>query len=79
MNYEEGLQKAQYAIEKSVRPGEKFELKSLFQGHEWEKLANGERRTFGSYFSKAVKEGRIKYVQKCENTKTHHNQYIKVE
>lgn len=78
MNYEEGLQRAQYEIERSIHVGEKFELKSLFLGHEWETFDNGERRTFGAYFSRAVKEGRVKNVQKCENAKNHHNQYIKV-
>lgn len=77
MDYEQWLQRAKHTIENEIQPEKKFELKSLFPGHEWEALARGERTGFGSYFSTAVDEGRIEHVKKCENGKSRHNQYIK--
>lgn len=77
VDYEQWLQRAKHTLENEIQPGKKFEVKSLFPGHEWEALSRGERTGFGSYFSTAVDEGRIDYVNKCENGKSRHNQYIK--
>lgn len=79
MDYELWANRALKAIASDVIPGKKFEVKHLFPGHEWEALSSGERRMFGKYFSDAVKEGRIPDIKKCEESKNHHNQYIKKE
>lgn len=77
MDYEYWIKRAELAIENDIQPGRKFEVKHLFPGHEWEALSRGERISFGRYFSDVVKEKRLFNVEKCENGKTRHNQYIK--
>ena len=69
MDYEQWLQKAKETIDRQISPEEKFEVKELFPGHEWNTISRGERTGFGSYFSRAVVEGRLKSVIKCENGK----------
>lgn len=77
MDYEHLLQRAKETIERQIQPNKKFEVKELFPGHEWNALPRGERSQFGVYFSAAVNEGRMDMVEKCENGKSGHNQYIK--
>lgn len=79
MDYELWAEHALIAINTKVTVGTKFEVKHLFPGHEWEKLSRGEKTTFGRYFSDAVKEGRFPTIKKCEEGKTHHNQYLKMK
>lgn len=79
MDYELWMERACHALETQVAVGRKFEVKHLFPGHEWETLSRGERITFGKYFSDAVKEGKVPTISKCEEGKSHHNQYIKNE
>ena len=78
MDYELWTELAHNAINTKIVFGTKFELKHLFPGHEWEALSRGERSTFGRYFSDAVKAGRFPTVDRCEDGKNHHNQYIKI-
>lgn len=77
MDYELWMERAKSAIEREVRVGKKFEVKDLFPGHEWTALSKGERISFGKYFSDAVREERITSVKRCEEGKSHHNQYVK--
>lgn len=77
MDYEQLLQRAKETIEQQIQPNQKFEVKELFPGHEWNALSRGERCRFGVYFSTSVNEGRMDMVEKCENGKSRHNQYIK--
>ena len=77
MDYEYWMKRAELSIENEIQPGRKFEVKHLFPGHEWEALSRGDRSSFGRHFSDAVKENRLTCVERCENGKTHHNQYIK--
>lgn len=79
MNYEEWCAKAVRAIETQIIPGNVFEVKHLFPGHEWLTLSPSDRRIFGRYFSAAVKEGRIENVERCEDGKARQNQYVKKE
>ena len=79
MDYEEWNAKAVQAIESKIVPGNIFELKHLFPGHEWLTLSGNDRRNFGRYFSAAVKDGRIKNVERIENGKARQNQYVKKE
>ncbi len=79
MNYDEMLMQAIKTIETEIKPGERFESKNLFPGHQWNSLSNGDKRGFGQYFSAAVKDGRLNSVVKCGEGNTHHNQYIKIE
>lgn len=77
MNYEEWMERAKQTIDTEIQVGKKFEAKSLFPGHEWDLLSKGERSSFGKIFSNEVKEGRVPCVERCEEGKSHHNQYIK--
>lgn len=79
MDYELWMERACHALRTQVAVGSKFEVKHLFPGHEWESLSRGERITFGRYFSDAVREGKVSTIFKCEEGKSHHNQYIKKE
>lgn len=77
MDYEQWMERAKEVIDGQLQIGTRFEVKSLFSGHEWEALSKGDRTGFGRYFSNAVKEGRLVGVDRCENGKARHNQYIK--
>lgn len=77
MDYEQWMERAKEVIETELQEGVKFEVKSLFPGHEWDALRKGERSSFGRYFSSAVQDGKVADVERCENGKTHHNQYVK--
>lgn len=77
MDYENLLQRAKETIERQIQPNRKFEVKELFPGHEWNAIPKGMRSRFGVYFSDAVNEGRMDMVEKCENGKSRHNQYVK--
>lgn len=41
----------------NLAPGEKFLIKDLFKGYEWNRLAIGDRRSLGSLFLHEVKDG----------------------
>ena len=71
------MELAQRAIEANIQIGQKFEVKNLFAGYDWERLSKGERSSFGKYFSSAVKDGRLSTVEHCEEGKSRHNQYVK--
>lgn len=45
---------------KNLDPGEKFLVKDLFKGYEWNRLAIGDRRSLGSLFLHEVKDGDLK-------------------
>lgn len=77
MNYEQWMSKAIATIETEIQSGRRFEVKQLFPGHEWESLSTGERRSFGKYFSDAVREGRLPTITRYGEGNSHHNQYIK--
>lgn len=79
MDYELWMERAQKAIEAEIQVGKKFEVKHLFPGYEWEALSKGDRINFGKHFSDAVKDGRLPTVERCEQGKSHHNQYVKKE
>ncbi len=68
---------AKRAIEEKIQVGQKFEVKNLFAGYDWEQLSKGERSSFGKHFSDAVKDGRLPMVERCEESKNRHNQYVK--
>ena len=64
-------------INTKVKINQKFELKSLFEGCEWEKLSKGERINFGKYFANEVRDGKIKNVLAVERGRDNHSKYIK--
>lgn len=78
MDYIQWLEKAKKIIETDIEYYKVFELKSLFPLHEWEKLKNGEKRTFGRLFSTEVREGRIQTVIRVGEGKSKHNLYKKI-
>lgn len=77
VDYEAWMERAKITVENVIPPGRKFEVKHLFPGHEWEALTVGERKSFGRYFATEVKDGRFPIIERCEEGKSHHNQYIK--
>lgn len=77
MDYEVWMELAKRAIEANIQVGQKFEVKNLFTGYDWEQLSRGERSSFGKYFSGAVKDGRLPMVERCEENRNRHNQYVK--
>jgi len=79
MDYEKWMKEAERVIDMEIENGQRFEVKNLIPGHQWNTLSRGERTGFGIHFSTAVKEGRVKSVEKCGEGKTHHSQYIKTE
>ncbi len=68
---------AKRAIEEKIQVGQKFKVKNLFAGYDWEQLSGNERRSFGKYFSDAVKDGRLPMVERCGEDNNRHNQYVK--
>lgn len=76
MDYE-GWYKKALATLCSLSSGDTFETKDLFKGTEWDTLTNGEKRSFGRYFSSKVKDGDIEDVFRVGEGKTHHNKYAK--
>lgn len=78
MNYEKWFDEAINCINKKLVSGQKFEVKGLFEGVEWNKLAPGDKRSFGRYFSSKVKDGELCNVKKSGENKSHHNEYIKL-
>lgn len=79
MDYEKWMQKAIDNLESKVKPNTNFEVKSLFEGHEWESLSKGERISFGRYFSSQVKDGNVPNIIALERAKNNHSRYQKVE
>ncbi|MBQ6420685.1 MAG: DUF1413 domain-containing protein [Clostridia bacterium] len=77
MDYKNWMLRAIEIIDNEIKSGQRFEVKQLFPGHEWEALSRGERSNFGKLFSEAVREDRIPTIEKCGEGKTHHNQYTK--
>lgn len=43
MNIERWFDKALTNIDKKIAPRTSFELKEVFEGHEWQRLSRGER------------------------------------
>jgi hypothetical protein len=77
MNYDEWTKKACLNIMK-LNKGQEFELKSLFEGFEWESLKKGERIVFGKYFANEVRESRVNNVISIEKARNNHSKYLKV-
>lgn len=72
------LEKAQKAI-LELKISDKFEVRSLFQGCEWELLPKGDRIAFGKFFKSEVLEGRVDGVQFLERANDNHAKYQKIE
>ena len=69
MNFNEWTQNAINRIATNVNYNQRFELKDLFEGCEWDRLSKGERISFGKYFANEVRESRIPGVQALERGK----------
>lgn len=72
------LEKAATAID-ALPPSKTFELRSLFQGCEWEGLSKGDRITFGKFFKAEVLDGRVENVVFLDRAKNNHSKYKKTE
>lgn len=77
MDYIALLNKAKTKIE-LLPVGERFEVKSLFQGVDWEKVSVGQRRSFGKFFSNEVDDGKVSHVRKIGKASNNHMQYEKM-
>ncbi|MDL4842487.1 single-stranded DNA-binding protein [Aquibacillus rhizosphaerae] len=63
----------------NLDPGEKFLVKDLFKGYEWNRLAIGDRRLLGSLFLHEVKNRDLKDKIKIEvKSSANQQQYIKI-
>ncbi|MFF5996118.1 single-stranded DNA-binding protein [Lysinibacillus sp. KU-BSD001] len=59
--------------------GEEFLVKDLFKGYEWNRLAIGDRRTLGSLFLNAVKNGALQsQVKVAKKSSANQQIYIKL-
>ena len=65
-------------IDAKIKANQIFELKSLFEGCEWEELSKGDRINFGKHFANEVRDGRIKNVIAVERGRDNHSKYIKI-
>ncbi len=79
MDYEKWFDGALVVINHKLPVGRVFEAKHLFPAHEWEQLSAGEKKSFGRYFSSAVREERVPNVTHTEKGKAGQNRYIKVK
>ena len=77
MDYQEWMARALRRIENDVAEGSVFEVKDLFEGHQWKTLPRGNRVGFGRYFANDVKEGRVPGVVRLERGKDNHSRYTK--
>ena len=55
MDFNEWTQNAINRIAANVNFNQRFELKDLFEGCEWDRLSKGERISFGKYFANRQK------------------------
>ena len=78
MDFNEWMQNAIDRIATNVNINQRFELKDLFEGCEWNQLSKGERISFGKYFANEVRENRILGVQSLERGKNNHSRYTKI-
>ena len=78
MDFNEWTQNAINRIATHVNFNQRFELKDLFEGCEWDRLSKGERISFGKYFANEVRENRIPGVQALERGKNNHSRYTKI-
>lgn len=50
MDYEEWMKEAAQIIEKEIQENQRFEVKELFPGHQWESLNGARKRGSGDIF-----------------------------
>lgn len=70
---------AKRKIETKVKTGQTFECKDLFESIEWNKLEKRDKLYFGKFFAKAVRDGKLKQIERIERKQNNHAQYIKME
>lgn len=63
MNLKEKIEEAIKTINNTIKFNQRFELKDLFSGCEWEKFPKGDRIKLGKYFKNEVEEGNIPHVE----------------
>lgn len=72
-------QKAIDCIQNTVKVNQLFVVRELFQGAEWEKLTNGEKRDYGKHFKNEVKQGNIPNVVYVQKRNNNHAEYKKIK
>lgn len=78
MDFNEWTRNAIDRIAINVNFNQRFELKDLFEGCEWDRLSKGEKISFGKYFANEVRENRILGVRALERGKNNHSRYTKI-
>ena len=78
MNFSEWTEIAIGRIAVNVNLNQRFELKDLFEGCEWNRLSKGERISFGKYLANEVRENRIPGVRVLEKATNNHSRYTKI-
>lgn len=62
----------------NINTGEKFLVKDLFKGYEWNRLAIGDRRLLGTLFLNEVRNGKLRgEVIEGNKSSANQQQYIK--
>ena len=77
MDYAYMMGKALSSVKSKVKMNQKFEVKDLFEGCEWEKISKGDRIKFGKYFKNEVSENHVPGVRYSEKEKNNHALYIR--
>lgn len=70
---------ATQTIESKVEVGQLFECKDLFESVEWDKMEKRDKLSFGRFFAKTVRDGRLSQIKRIERKQNNHAQYIKTE
>ena len=73
------INEAVQSIKCNVRLNQKFEVKDLFEGCEWDKISKGDRIKFGKFFKNEVLENHIPEVQYFDKAKNNHAKYIRIK
>ena len=77
MNLKEKIEEAIKTINNTIKVNQRFELKDLFPGCEWEKIPKGDRIKLGKYLKNEVKEGNIPQVKFVDKKSNNHSEYKK--
>ena len=77
MNYEILLNEAKEVIKEKISIGQKFEVKELFNGYDWDNIPKGNRIYFGKLFANEVRSGNVANVEPSGRANNNHLLYIK--
>jgi hypothetical protein len=76
MNYEIWMERG-YGTICELKSGQKFELKSLYKGSDWDSLSRGDRIMLGKFFKNKVMDGHVEDVLYVDRANNNHALYEK--